>query len=146
MVLLTMLSASCYAHASTNRDTWPKKLSAHFNQPDIWKSCVTSFWSPWCMECNGITDDFISITWCWCQHQWHHMIREVMLHLILIVLTQKMNYAVDSAIWHQVSLVVMVLYDQPEQSYCSSFWLSRSWKSNISTGDVISIMWCWHWE
>ena len=62
-------------------------------------------------ECIGVTDDVISITWCWCQYQWHHMTKEVMLHLILIVLTYEMNGSTDNTIWHQITLVLLALHD-----------------------------------
>ena len=45
----------------------------------------TSFWLSWPIECNSVTDDVIIIMFCSCQYQWHHMTREVMLHLIFIV-------------------------------------------------------------
>ena len=63
--------------------------------------------------------------------------------VILIVLTREMNYAIDNAIWHQVTLVAIVSHDK--KSYCTSFQLSWPGKCNGSINDAINIMWCWHW-
>ena len=77
MVLLTIPSASCDADADadTNDVTWPKK------------SCCTLFWSSWPKDCNGAINNALCITCCWCQCQWHHITKEIMLHLTSIILT-----------------------------------------------------------
>ena len=68
LVPFTMPSALCDANAGTNCIAWSKLLF-----------CI-SFWSK---EGNGAIDDAINIMLCKCWCQWHHMTREVMLHLIL---------------------------------------------------------------
>ena len=64
MMPLTMLLASYDADASASVITWPK-------QP-----CCISVWSSLHVECNGIIDDTVSITWHWHQCQWCHMTKK----------------------------------------------------------------------
>ena len=51
------------------------------------KSCCTSFQLSWPSKCNGVNCNAFSIMWCQCWCQWNHMTKNVMLHLILIILT-----------------------------------------------------------
>ena len=72
--LMTML-VSCNTNTGANGISWPKK------------SCCTSFQSYLPKEFNGPVNDAVGIMWCWHWHQWHHMTRKVMLHLISVVFT-----------------------------------------------------------
>ena len=54
---------------------------------------------------NGTTNDTISITWHWFQHQWHHMIIKVMLNLISVVLLYGKQWYHWWCWWHHVTLM-----------------------------------------
>ena len=98
MVALMMPSPSHDDDTIASGVTWPKShVAPHLNcQPK---------------ECSGAIDNAVGITWHQCLCHWHHKTKEVMFHLILIVLTSEVNSAIGSAIWHQVILVPMTLYD-----------------------------------
>ena len=95
--LMTLLS-SCDTNTGANGVTWQKLCHwwycFHCMTPMLvlmasWpkRSCCTSFWLSWPGKCSGSIDSAISIMWCWHWHQWHHVTKKVMLHLISIALT-----------------------------------------------------------
>ena len=73
-------------------------------------SCYTSFHLSWSKECNGATDDAISIMWC--QFQWHHMtnshvaphfkcldLRNIMLLLVMQLMSHDTDDGTIGVIW-----------------------------------------------
>ena len=56
--------------------TWHKKVAGSI-----------SFWSSWTNTWNDAIDDTVGIMWHWYQHQWHHMTKNIMFHIVWTVLT-----------------------------------------------------------
>ena len=85
------------ASASTNVVTWPKShFRSQFDCFDV-RNVMVPLMTPLApcytkakKSLNLILN--ISVTWCWYWFQWCHMTKEVMLHLILIILTQEMMW------------------------------------------------------
>ena len=67
ILLVKMPLASCDTDADTNSITWPKK-----------SFCISDWLSEY-KECNGTIANTVSIMWCWCWYQWHHITTKVIL-------------------------------------------------------------------
>ena len=86
MVLLTTLSMSCVGNADVNGTALQNS------------SCCTSLQLSWPYECSDAIDNAIGITWWQCWYEWYHMMKEVMLHLIWIILCNECNQTIDDAV------------------------------------------------
>ena len=107
-----MLLGSCDAGA--NGITYPKSdIAPHFNNFDQGnvvmsfmlalashdtgagangidmtnKSYNIPFWLSLPNKCNGAIDNTIGIMWHWNKHHWHQMTKNVLLHIVKIILT-----------------------------------------------------------
>ena len=87
--------------------------------------------------------------WCyrhhvmWCQHQWHHMTKEITSTSFWLSWSRKWMVPLIELFgirWHCCQW-----YHMTKKSYCTSFQLSLPEKCNGPIDDAISIMWCWHW-
>ena len=93
---------SHYANAGANVIRWPKK------------SCYISFWSSWTTICSGAIDDAISVMWC--QH-WYNITKEVMLHLVSIILTMQTKYCPCQCHQCHVLLALALMASQNPKSH-----------------------------
>ena len=127
MLPLIMLSASHNTGTGTSAVTWPKRLF------------YTSFKLSWLKECSGAIDCVLGTTWCWHWCQWHQMIKKVILHLSLIVLTWEIQWFHWWS-YHQhvvLTLVLMAYHDQwsPVAPHFSFLDLRNA---------VVALICCWH--
>ena len=95
---------------------------------------LISFWSSWPNKCNDAIDDTIGMMWHWCQHQWHYLTKRIMLHLILIILTEEMHWCCWCCQWN----------DMTKKSHCISFWSSWHNRWNGAIDDTVGNMWHLH--
>ena len=76
-------------------------------------SCCTSFQLPWLMECNGAIENTVGFTWmslasCSADVGANSIIRQtIMLHLISIALTWRMQWCHWWYCWHYVKLMLV---------------------------------------
>ena len=99
VVLLTMPMVSLDAKASASVMAWSKR------------SCLISLQSSWCKECNG------GHWWHCCCHQWHHMTKKVMLHLILIISTIGMQWCHWWCYQHHMMLTLSPMASHDQKSH-----------------------------
>ena len=105
-------------------------------------SHCTSFGSSWANKCSCAIDNTISIMWCQCQNQMHHMIKKDMLYLILIILTKQMKWCHWWCHCHDMVLMLVASHDQ--KSCFISFWALCPNKWSGAIDDTVGIMWYWH--
>ena len=60
---------------------------------DINSHFIPSFQLSWLKECSGAIDNAIGVIWCKCFCQWCYMTKRVMVYLILIILTYRMEWS-----------------------------------------------------
>ena len=142
MVPLMILLASCDSDGSTNGVTWPKKTCCTFFDHLYVMDAMVPF-----MMLLASFDGDTNIMWCWCQHQWCHMTKNVNLHLIwckgsieCLLVTHEADVDTNGMTW-------------PKKSCCTSFqqpfYLRNSVVSLtmllVSCDGNASILWHWGW-
>ena len=157
----------CNANANTNGVTWPESIcctSFQLSWPKESNGAIDNTVGI-TTGGNGVTDqkvmlhliligielknamdtinDTIGFMWLWCQHQWHHMAKTVLLVSFSSSWPIKLNCAIEDTAgimwdWHQQQWHYMTkkLY----YTMFQSSWLSGQ-SSSIDNG--IGITWCW---
>ena len=109
------------------------------------KSCCTLFWSLWYEECNdangktiGMVKTLVPIV---SNEQNSHV------YLILIILTQRMQWHHWWCCWHHVTLMLVPMTSNEQKSHCTSFQLSWPKEYNAAIDNTIGMLpvllqWC----
>ena len=119
------------ADVGVNGITWPKE------------SYCISFWSSWPNRQNCVIDDSASIMWHWHQHEWNHMTKQIMLHIVSVFLTLQINWYYWQCYCHHMLLVSTGSNDWKCHVASHFDYLEQQW--NTGFDDTISVMWCKHW-
>ena len=160
-------SGIIYSSTSANGITWPKRSCCTSFQSSWLKWCngaigKTIGMIPMLMpmaSCNKshvashvdhpdltnviVIDKGISITWCPCQHQVHHITGKVMLHLFLIILTKQMHWHHWSCQRNHMTLMLVPVTSH-EQNHVTSPFDCLDLTDGMVPLITLGIMWHWH--